>query len=141
MYINTKTLEWPVSEGDIRAVHPNVSFPTPFVPPEEYAYVFPTPIPAFDTDKQRAVQVQPELSEKGAWSQCWGVLDLSDEDLDRLAAIKAQQHRSAALTRINALELQQTARMQREALLGGDYALQKLTELEAEIDALRAELK
>jgi len=124
-----------VSEGDIRAAHPNVSFPTPFVPPEEYAYVFPAPV-AFEPGKQVAVEARPELTEKGHWEQRWSVRDLTEEEATQLAAIATQQQNAATLAKIKALEAQQTERLVREAVLGGEYALEKLAQIEAEIQAL-----
>ena len=79
MYINTTTNEYPVSEQDIKAAFPNVSFATPFAPPEEYQYVFPAPVPNYNGNTHRAVQGEPELTVLGKWQQVWEISPLEEE--------------------------------------------------------------
>ena len=91
-YINTTTLAYPVSEGEIRAMHPDVSFPTPFRAPEEFAVVFPVPQPAHDTWTHGVREVAPVLTGKGAWEQSWEVYPIvrtAEEESKRLADTKA----------------------------------------------------
>lgn len=132
MYINTKTNAWPVSEADIRAAHPNVAFPHPFVPPEEYAYVFPAPA-VYDPETQTVRPASPELTKKGTWEERWEPVPIPEE-------VIAAASRSSVRAKIAALEAQQTERLVREAVLGGDYAIEKLAQIEAEISALREQL-
>lgn len=59
-YINTKTLEYPVFEIDIRLANKNVSFPRDFVPPSPFAVVNETNIPAVKF-WQNVTETTPEL--------------------------------------------------------------------------------
>jgi hypothetical protein len=71
MYINTTTGTYPVSEQQIRAENNNVSYPSPFIPPPEYNYVFPAPKPNYNSNTQTVKEVQPELTNLGHWEQRW----------------------------------------------------------------------
>lgn len=75
MYINTTTLQYPLSERDIRAGFPDTSFPVPFAAPEGYAWVFPAPAPAHDSVIQYAREIAPVLTTKGTWEQRWELVD------------------------------------------------------------------
>ncbi len=79
MYINTQTLQYPVSEQDIRNQYSNTSFPTPFTPTEEYAYVFPAPKPEHSALTHYVVEGAPTLTHKGHWEQTWSVQELTPE--------------------------------------------------------------
>jgi hypothetical protein len=82
MYINTDTSQYPISESEIRASHPDTSFPLPFTPPDGYAWVFSAPPPAFDFVTQMARQVAPELTALGHWEQRWEVVSRFTEYTD-----------------------------------------------------------
>lgn len=73
-YIHTPTLRYPITEQDIRGWFPNTSFPVPFVPPSEYAVVFPSPQPTFDPIIRAVREVAPVLTSKGTWEQRWTVV-------------------------------------------------------------------
>jgi hypothetical protein len=75
MYINTTTLQYPLSEHDVRASFPNTSFATPFVAPDGYSWVFPAPAPAHDAVVQYARETAPVLTVKGTWEQQWKLVD------------------------------------------------------------------
>ena len=84
-YINTETQEYPVTEMQIRELFPNVSFPVPFVPPSNFAPVFPAPQPSYDHVVQVAVEGKPVLTEKGHYEQSWDLIidrftDYTDAD-------------------------------------------------------------
>lgn len=79
MYINTEIDQYPVSEQEIRQSHPNTSFPTPFVPPPEYEWVFPTPQPQHDTYTEGVREIFPVKSVKGTYEQQWEVYSLPSE--------------------------------------------------------------
>lgn len=74
MFINTETLQYPVSEQDIKAANPNASFPVPFVAPDPYSWVFPAPQPAYDPISQVVREIAPELTEKGHYEQRYEVV-------------------------------------------------------------------
>ena len=80
-YINTITLQYPVSEQDIRNEYPNTSFPTPFVPPEDYAPVLLSPQPTFNQITQTVQEQAPEEEVSGQWFQVWAVVDLDPEQI------------------------------------------------------------
>ena len=73
MYLNTTNLTQH-SESEIRALFPNTSFPVPFLAPEGYVFVFPTPQPEFNPVTQRAQETTPVLTVKGHYEQQWKVL-------------------------------------------------------------------
>lgn len=79
-YINTQTLEYPVTQQQIEQEYPDTSFPTPFVPPEVYAPVLQTPPPAYNQITQIVQQQTPENLD-GQWYQTWIVIDLGPEQI------------------------------------------------------------
>lgn len=97
-YINTETLEYPVHEGDIRLVHPEIdksltgeTFPAP-VP---FAPVMWVESPSFDPLNQIAEQTLPALV-NGEWVAQWAVRSLTPQEkevVDRLAAEREEQKR------------------------------------------------
>ena len=89
-YINTDTLQHPVSEQDIRALFPNVSFPEPFEPPANFQLVFPAPQPEYDPITQSVREGQPGLTIKGHWEQQWEIVALDAETIAANQAAKAQ---------------------------------------------------
>lgn len=80
MYLNTQTLQR-TSESDIRAAFPNTSFPVPFVAPEGYALVFPSPPPELNPITQHVRELAPVLTVKGHYEQQWEVVALSPEQI------------------------------------------------------------
>jgi len=105
MYINTITNQYPVSEADIKSQYPNTSFPQPFMPPDEYSWVFPAPQPYFNSIIEKVVESQPELTDKGHWEQRWQVVtrfveytdengvthSIQEQQLAALAAYQAEK--------------------------------------------------
>lgn len=87
-YIHAATLTQH-SEQDIRAAHTNTSFPQPFVPPDDYAYVFPAPQPAYNPVTQSVRETAPVLTDKGHWEQAWEAVELFATQEERDAAIAA----------------------------------------------------
>ena len=88
MYINTQTMQLQ-TESEIRAANPNTSFPVPFVPPTEYAYVFPAPQPTHDPVTQQVQATTPELTNLGHWEQRWEVIEVYTDPVEKDAAITA----------------------------------------------------
>lgn len=97
MYINTQTLQYPVSEADIRAEYPNTSFPVPFVPPEHYEPVLEGPVPAYDAITHYHVEVQPGKA-GGVWMRHYEVLAIEPE----IIAERIASHRHRMLAAVNA---------------------------------------
>jgi hypothetical protein len=117
-YINTTTLV-EYSESEIRATHPNTSYPSPFVAPSDYEIVFAAPQPAINPVTQRASLIAPVLTSKGTWEQQWEVIELYETQAERDEAIAAD----AEAKRVAAVPLTVTMRQARLALLqSGHYA-------------------
>ena len=95
MYINLQTHQYPVTEQEIRAAHPNTAFAEPFSP-EGYAIVFPAPQPVYDTLTQSVREVAPVLTSKGHYEQQWEVLDL-DPDIAAQALAKAKEAKNTEI--------------------------------------------
>jgi hypothetical protein len=79
-YINTQTLAYPVTQQQIMQDNPNTSFPTPFVPPAEYAPVLQSPQPPYNQMTQYPQEQTPEET-GGQWYQVWVVVDLDPEQI------------------------------------------------------------
>jgi hypothetical protein len=89
MYINTVTGAYPLSESDIKVLFPNTSFANPFVPPENFMWVFPYPQPTYNPVIQRIEQAAPELTNLGHYEQRWTVIELYETQQERDTAIDA----------------------------------------------------
>lgn len=98
MYINTITLQYPLSEQDIRAAMPNTSFPFPFPCPDDYAVVFPAPQPAYNTVTEYAKEIAPVLTSKGTWEQQWEVAPRFTEYTDENGVVHTVAEQEAAAT-------------------------------------------
>lgn len=91
-YIHKVTGQYPITEREIRAANPNTSFPEPFVAPDQYDWVFPSPQPAHDPITQRVAEIAPELTAIGKYEQRWQVLQLpAEQSTANLAAARDQK--------------------------------------------------
>lgn len=77
-YINTETLEYPISEQTIRELYPNTTFAVPFVAPEPFAVVFESPIPTVSL--WQYLMEGPPVFVNEIWIKQWIVHD-RDKDL------------------------------------------------------------
>lgn len=83
LIINNEIKEYPIYEGDIRLRFPNVSFPTPFVAPEDYYFVEDVPMPSVDYT-QNVTEGTPVLDD-GVWKKNWVITPATEEQVaDRL---------------------------------------------------------
>lgn len=98
-YINSDTLEYPISEWDIRQANKHISFPIPFSPPDGFLPVNEVEIPAFDKYTQKAVEGAPAL-EEDTWYQTWQIVSLSPEEAKAMVPSKVtmRQARLALLS-------------------------------------------
>lgn len=103
-YINTETGQYPVSEQGIRSAFPNVSFPVLFVAPDPYAWVFPSPVPAYSPATQRAVEDRPVLTGKGHWEQNWDIVNL---DAATIAANQEAARKAAVPLSVSPRQIRQ----------------------------------
>ena len=135
-YINLETKQVS-TEHEIRAAHPNTSFPTPFTV-EGYLCVFDAPQPTYDKYTQTIAQGVPVETLKGHWEQTWIVLDLNAEQLVIAQAQKIEDEKAKIKADIAALEDSVTPRRQREAILAIDTTW--LADIEIQIGQLRQQL-
>lgn len=135
-YINLQTHQVS-TESEIRAAHPNTSFPVPFTV-EGYSCVFDAPQPTYDKYTQTIAQGVPVEALPNHWEQTWIVLDLNAEQLVEAQAQKVEDEKAKIKADIAALEATITPRRTREAILGTDNGW--LADQEAAIAALRAQL-
>ena len=138
VYINTKTLAYPVSESDIRAQFPLTSFGDAFVAPEPFEVVFPVPAPSVNR-LQLAVEGAPTKTSLGTWQQTWSVVDRFADVLDasgNVVTTKAAQE-TAELERAKG-ELKVAATSQRWTVQTGGLTLPDGTKvLTADADLTR----
>lgn len=135
-YINLETKQVS-TEHEIRAAHPNTSFPTPFTI-EGYSVVFDAPQPDYDKYTQTVAQSVPVQTSKGHWEQTWVILDLNDEQLADAQAQKVEDEKAKIKSDIAALEEKVTPRRTREAILAIDTTW--LADVELQIGQLRQQL-
>lgn len=97
-YIHIPTKRYPVSEADIRAAYPRTSFPAQFVPPPEYAWVYPTPVPQHDGNTQAVREATPvKVGHK--YEQRWEVVELPTTVIED----NRQRERAARVARIKTI--------------------------------------
>lgn len=101
-YFNTLTQQYPVSEAQIRSEYPSTSFPTPFVPPTEYVWVFPSSPPVFDALRQSLREAAP-LLKGGNYEQAWEVIELDAESIAANLARKAEEDAQTVADKIEQL--------------------------------------
>lgn len=94
-------VEYPVYEGDIRLRYNNVSFPTPFQPPEGYERVADVAPPS-PTHTQNVSEGTPALVD-GVWTRQWVVTDASADEIAartdaQWTAIRAERNKKLAET-------------------------------------------
>lgn len=80
-YIDTITLEYPITPDLMRARHPNTLFPEPFEPLDRYAPVPFGTVPAHDAATHKAVEIAP-VKQDGQWVQAWEVAALTPEEME-----------------------------------------------------------
>jgi hypothetical protein len=135
-YINLETHQVS-TESEIRAAHPNTSFPVPFTL-EGYSCVFDAGQPEYDKYTQTIAQGVPVEDLPNHWEQTWIVLDLNAEQLVLAQAQKIEDEKAKIKSDIAALEASVTPRRQREAILAIDTTW--LADIEIQIGQLRQQL-
>jgi len=111
MYINTTTLQYPISEREIREATPNVSYAVPFNP-DDYAVVFEKPKPTYDPITQTVIEIAPVLTALGTYEQAWEVVALGS-DIIALNQQQANLQLQKAITDAIQNLLDTTARLHR----------------------------
>jgi hypothetical protein len=77
-YINTETGEDDLTEAQVRAAFPNISFCEADFPPAPYAERAPADRPSFNPITQDVVRAPSALVD-GVWTQQWSVVDVAEE--------------------------------------------------------------
>jgi len=80
MYINTETMQYPLTVDQIKAMTPDTSFPDNYAPSAPYEPVLQSPQPTYNTMTQYCREVTPVLI-NGVWMQAWEVVDLDPEQI------------------------------------------------------------
>lgn len=109
-YLHTQTLERPLTEKQVRAVFPNITFASPFTPPEPYAEYQQTPTPEYDLITHGVREIDP-VEQDGVWVQQWEVYELDPDQVEENIAAAISEAREAAHSRINASYTQMTAEL------------------------------
>lgn len=79
-YINEITLEYPITEREIKARHTEpTSWATPFKAKPPHRFVFPTPQPEVNSISHYVTEGQPVLSSKGEFEQTWVINEHTPE--------------------------------------------------------------
>ena len=79
-YIDTQTNQYPLFEGDIRLLFPNITFASPFVPPDQYKAVSSTPRP--EISYLQNVEEGPPEQANNEWKQTWVISDATPEQVE-----------------------------------------------------------
>jgi hypothetical protein len=116
MYINTISLDYPVTESQIKSLNPNVSFTRPFVPPTDYALVKSTPQPSYDFVTERLKEVTPVFVDN-EWRQAWEVVSKYTEYTDDEGVLHTVEDQITEALNASLLQKAQTLRQQRDRLL------------------------
>ena len=101
-FINTATGQYPITEGAIRAEHPNTSFAALFVAPEPYAPVAETLYPEYDPITHTLEEEAPVQTEHG-WVRKWAVVALPADVVTKNR--QSAYNRAAAQARVNRNDL------------------------------------
>ena len=78
---NNNIVEYPIYEGDIRLLYSNISFPTPFVPPEGYVQIHDVQYPSDYSDYRKNVSEGIPLLVDGKWFRNWVVTDATTDEI------------------------------------------------------------
>ena len=120
-YININTMQYPISELDIRRDLPSTSFGSPFIPPETYRWIFPAPQPEYNHVTSFIREIAP-VNEYGGYYQKWEIVSKFTEYTDGNGVLitVAEQEAAAiaadAITQVELLAIQarETAKLTRQ---------------------------
>lgn len=117
MYIDIDTGNYPITEVEIRNLHSNVSFATPFQPPQNYKQVFQTPPPEHNPIIQYYAETTPELTNKGVWETRWLVVDRFQDYKDQAGVTHTKlEQEQEAIAKAAAEKLDQAVKMYEAAI-------------------------
>lgn len=81
MYINLKTLKYPLSLNDILKENPNLSLPNNITNIEGYAYVIKTEPPSYDELRQK-LELDAPVKKDDNWFTAFKIVDLDEETVN-----------------------------------------------------------
>jgi hypothetical protein len=87
-----EVIEYPVFAGEIMLRFPNTSFPTPFVPPNEYQLVEDIQAPAIDYTQN--ISEGTPVFDNGIWKKNWIVTPATDEQIQERTSYQWELVRS-----------------------------------------------
>lgn len=134
MLVKIDTQEYPVTVQEFFSRHKNISFPVE-IPFEDFGYAQVVSVSPPEVDFYHAAHELPPALVGDAWTQQWEAVEVQ-----RTPEEIAAKQRADILAQITALESQQTPRMLREAALDINGGKELLAGINAQIDALRAQL-
>lgn len=103
-YIYTVTGQYPMTEQSILDSNPNYSPTKPFIPPEGYAPVFPTPVPDVDRTTKGVREITPVYVDKiQGFEQQWEIYELTDEEKVNVLKLTSQFNDNLVFTKIDRL--------------------------------------
>ena len=94
-YINTETNQYPISDREIKEMFPQVSFPSPFTPPDQFKVVFASPVPEHNVVIQTAREGKPVLTAKGHYEQTWVIVDRFADYRDEDGVLHTKEEQEA----------------------------------------------
>ena len=94
-YINTETNQYPISEREIKEMFPQVTFPSPFTPPDHFKVVFASPVPEHNAVIQVAREGEPVLTDKGHYEQTWVITDKFTDYRDENGVLHTKEEQEA----------------------------------------------
>lgn len=97
MYINTETLQYPLTVDQIKADQPNTSFPVNYAPSAPYAPVLNSPQPSYNQMTQYCREIEPVLVGQN-WMQQWEVVDLNPEQIAQEEEAAKQANKQQAMS-------------------------------------------
>jgi len=115
-YINLATLQYPVTEQDIRQAYPDTAFGVPFLP-DGYTLVSSAPQPAYDPITQSVREITPVVVATGNYEQRFEVVELYPTQAEKDAAI-AVNLALAKATKWEAIKASRDERKNGGALVG-----------------------
>ena len=93
--LNTETMQWPIYEGDYKAMYPNVSFTNPLVPFPPCVWVQDTNQPLYNWITEGVREVTPTQSGED-WFRSWEVYSLPADEVAKNQEIAKQNNKTQA---------------------------------------------
>lgn len=102
---NAQIQEYPLSEYQIKARFPNVSWVIgEFDPPEGYVAVTETPRPSYDTITDNCLENMPVFDALTGWTQSWTIQTATAEEVYDRTELLASEVRTERNTRLTACD-------------------------------------